>query len=158
MPWTSPELLKFSEKANFFINREFSVEIRAQLFIVTKEEMTHDIIEELKLDGYNHNSISILEEIFIPKVIGKYFKRSHEIWIIQKKGENLDTVIHEYLHSIQKCSPNREGIVDYITYKITGNQVYIDPYDLKDWREIEKTYSYKEIKVRLLSEGDCEHF
>ena len=60
--------------------------------------------------------------------------------------------------SIQICEPNREGIVNYPTYKITENSHYINPGLLSDWQEIEDMISYTKIKERLLHQGVCENF
>jgi hypothetical protein len=83
---------------------------------------------------------------------------THEIWLVQGRGENFPTLLHEMLHSIQKCTPNRENIVDFLVYKLTGQRDSILPEILADWIEIEKSIGLKNVKQRLISEGDCEEF
>ena len=158
MPWTTPELEKLSEKAKKLLKKEFSREVTATIFLTNREEMTQRVIDELEEEGCTKENIRILSKLFIPNLVGKYFRRTNEILVVTGIGENVETILHEYLHAIQKCEPNREGIVDYITYKITGNNNYIDTYDLKDWEEIERANTYKKIKNRLVREGDCEEF
>ena len=67
-------------------------------------------------------------------------------------------MFHELLHSIQQCDPNREGIVDYLTWYYIKDSTMIDPYTLEDWREIKRTVGLSQIQQRLLTAGDCEEF
>lgn len=158
MPWTSPEFEKLVEKAKNRLRKELPVEYKATIYLTNNEEMTQRVKEELKEDGFTKEEIKELEITSFPGIIGKYFKKEDEILVLTGIGENEDTIMHEFIHSIQKCEPNREGIADYLTYKITGNTKYIDPYDLNDWNDIERANGLKKIKERLFKEGDCEEF
>ena len=89
-------------------------------------------------------------------VAGKYFSQDDTIWLVQGKGVDLPTLVHEFLHSIQVCRPHRENIVEYLVYKLLKDCTLIDERKLNEWREIEKQVGWKGIKQRLVLEGDCE--
>lgn len=158
MPWTTSNFEKLVALAKKRLQKEFPIEFKVTISLTNREEMTQEVLEELKEEGYSIERIELLRKRFIPNIVGKYFKKENEILILSEEGENEDTIIHEYLHEIQICEPNKEGIVDYITYKLTGNKNYIDQYTLDNWREIEKTNGFKKIKELLLTVGDCEEF
>lgn len=140
------------------LTKEFRTTITTNFFICTREELIRETIEELKEDNYAKTEIEYAERYLLPKILGKYFSKTHQIWLVDIVGINLDLVIHEAIHSIQRCEENKEDIVDYITYKLTGNDFYINEYVLTDWKEIEKTFTWEKIKRRLLSIGNCEDF
>lgn len=161
MPWTTKELEKIAKEAKSLVAKEFKIlssKLDNPIFIASKEELQQAILDELKQLHYSNHAIQKIQERFLPFVIGKYFKLTNEIWLLHGKEDNIYTIVHELLHSIQRCEPNREGIVDFLTYKITGSSQYIDHFELADWLEIEKTTSYAKIKMRLIGEGDCEDF
>lgn len=89
---------------------------------------------------------------------GKHFFLKNEIWLIQQDGEQYEILVHELLHSIQRCSPDREGIVYYLTYKLTKNPAVIPVKKLQEWQEIEKSVGLKTIVKQLLLEKGCEEF
>jgi hypothetical protein len=140
------------------IFKEFSLTTTVKFFICTREELINETIEKLKEENYLKTEIEYAKNYLLPKINEKYFPKLYQIWLVDVEGINLDLIIHEALHSIQKCEENQEAIVDYITYKLTGNKLYINDYVLLDWQEIEKTFSWKKIKRRLVLEGNCEDF
>ena len=157
MPWISQEFDKLVQESKSLVKKEFpDITFDWPVFIASKDEMDIAIIKELKDLNYSKRQIEDVVNYFLPYLIGKYFAQTNEIWVLQMKGENLDTIVHELLHSIQKCKPHRESIVNYLTFKITGEKNYINDNLRKDWEEIEKNTSYQRIKNKLLSEGDCE--
>lgn len=158
MPWITSNFEEQVAQAKKRLRKEFPLDFKASISLTNKEEMTLRVLENLNEDGYSVEKIEILRKRFVPTIVGKYFKKENEILILSEEGENEDTIIHEYLHEIQICEPNREGIVDYITFKLTGNMNYIDQYTLDNWQELEKIHGFKKIKERLLSVGDCEEF
>lgn len=161
MPWTTTELETLAAKAKVLVIdefKDFSSLKDCPVFIASAEEMQDAILEELVQLNYSKEAIKKIQDYYLKFVIGKYFKLTSEIWLLHGKGDNMITIVHELLHSIQQCEPNREGIVDFLTYKITTESQYIDNYELADWQEIEETHSYKKIKTRLVSKGDCEDF
>ena len=91
-------------------------------------------------------------------IYGKYFAGTNEIWVVEKIGENIDVLIHEMIHSIQVCKPNREGIVDYLTFKFTKNESWINSKIIEDWRKIEKMVGLQAIKEKIVKNEDCEEF
>ncbi|MHA1728086.1 MAG: hypothetical protein ACTSWY_05080 [Promethearchaeota archaeon] len=161
MPWQTQKLNEMVQTAKSLVAKTFNIissDLKTQIFIAQRDELEEEILDELKKLNYSVESISKIKNYYLPFVIGKFFKCTNEIWILHGKGENIDTIVHEFLHSIQKCEPNRKEIADYLTYKITGNLKYINSYDLIDWQEIEKSVSYQQIKERLITEGDCQDF
>ena len=158
LPWTTPNFEELVALAKKRLQKEFLLEFKSAISLTNREEMTQMILEDLKEGGYSIEKIELLRKRFVPNIIGKYFKKGNEILILSEKGENQDIIIHEYLHEIQICESNREGIADYITYKLTGNRNYIDQYTLNNWQELEKVHGFKMIKERLLTAGDCEEF
>lgn len=154
MPWTNDELDQLILKARKLILKEFPDIFTVQVYICTQLEMIQKIKKEIKRDEFKGEIKKYLARF----VIGKYFAGDNVIWLVEEKGENLPTLIHELLHSIQKCAPHRENIVNYLVYKILNDPQTIEPRMLKDWNEIEKNVGFKVIKEKLLSEGDCEDF
>ncbi len=152
----SDQLLEAIDKAKQLIFEHFQITIDDEIFICTIEEMTN------RLDQiYAPKALSIFEKIkpLIRYLDGKYFKATPEIWLIEGRGENLPTIMHEMLHSIQRCNADhREPIVHYLTFKLTGDKTGIYNTLIEDWKEIERIHGFKQIKERLISEGDCENF
>lgn len=95
---------------------------------------------------------------FIPNVIGKYFRLQDEIYLLHREGDNLTTLVHGLLHSIHQCSPNRENIVSYLTYRITQDASALNPHLQKEWEEIERDVGFKQIISKLVRAGDCEDY
>ena len=158
MPWSNPNLediIKEAKKKIYDLISE--VEITAIIVVANTNEMKEEIVTEGKLLQLPEKEIE--DRIFLSEfTVGKYFKLKNEIWLVEGKGENSNTIIHEYLHSIQKCELNRERIVEYIKYKITGEVKGLSNAFIEDWEEIEKKIGFNKIINRLLNEGDCEDF
>ena len=154
MPWTNDNLDLLVSQARKILLNEFPDLFTAQIYVCTQLEMIERIKKEVKREEFK----SGIKKYLARFIIGKYFAVENIIWLVEGKGENLPTLIHELLHSIQECSPHRENIVNFLVYKMLDNTDFIDQKVLKEWIEIQKTVSYKEIKERLLSEGDCEDF
>lgn len=158
MPWQPEPFNSVIQEAKVFIFDNFKINTTANIFICSFNELEKTILKELKDTNINEEKIEHIKKIYIKRVIGKYFSKTNEIWLLEGKGNNLEVLIHELLHSIQKCSPNRENIVDFLTYKITGLRTQIPNETLKEWLEIEKSYGFKKIKHQFLLEEDCEDF
>ena len=158
MPWSNPNLEEIIKEAKKKINDLITeVEITAITLVANAIEMKKEILTEGKLLKLPEKEME--DRIFLSEfTVGKYFKLKNEIWLVEGKGENSTTIIHEYLHSIQKCEPNREKIVEYITYKITGEEKGLSNAFIKEWEEIEKKEGFQKIINRLVNEGDCEDF
>ena len=159
MPWQSDNLKILINKAIELIFEFFKEidlkKITVPVFICTVKEMEEAVIEEALLQNKTQKSINRLKNL-IPRMYGKYLDASKKIYVIEGKGERIETIIHEYLHSIQNCITKREGIVRFLTFKITDNQKVITDFDLKDWLEIEKSVGLKTIKMQLLAQKNCE--
>ena len=158
MPWINHELGDIIQEAKKKINETISgIELTAPILVANSTEMKKEILTEAKKLLLSKKDLE--DRIFLSQyTVGKYFKLRHEIWLLEGKGENINTIIHEYIHSIQKCNPNRERIVEYITYKITGETNGLSTGFIQDWMEIEKTIGFEKIITTLLSGGDCEEF
>ena len=157
MPWTTPNIIELGDQAKSIIQKIYSYPLDAQIFVVSQNDLEKAVINEQKT--LDRTEQELQEIIFqLPFIVGKYFSSSHEIWIVEGKGEHLDIVIHEILHSIQKCYPNTEGIVNFITFLLTNTKSSISKKKLKEWKEIQKTNGKKAIFNRLVVPGDCEEF
>lgn len=158
MPWINPELNDMIQEAKKRINEAIaSIELTAPVLVANSTQMKQEILTEAKLLHLSKKDIE--DRVFLSDyAVGKYFKLKHEIWLLEGKGENINTIIHEYLHSIQKCDPNRERIVEYITYKITSEKKGLSNGFIEDWMEIENNLGFNQVIARLMTEGDCEDF
>jgi hypothetical protein len=151
----SDQLLLLISKGNALIEEVFGVQVTAEIRIGISTDLIPPIMKSFAKRA--PDLVSKIEPL-ITDLDGIYLKDSHEIWLVQGRGENFPTLLHEMLHSIQKYAPNRENIVDFLVYKLTGQTDSILPEILAEWIEIEKSIGLKKIKHRLLSEGDCEDF
>lgn len=158
MPWVNPELEGIIKEAKNRIKQWIPGIILTTIVLVANtKEMKQEILTEGKLLKLSKKALE--DRIFLSKfTIGKYFKLKNEIWLVEGKGENINTIIHEYLHSIQKCEPNRERIVEYITYKITGEKNGLSDSFTEDWKGIEINMGLDKILAKLQTKGDCEEF
>lgn len=157
MPWQTSKLSNIEKKARSLIYEFIDIQIDIPVYISTEEEMIEAVLfEQLKLNRKKNEIEKIKYDLNF--ILGKFFSNKQEIWVVDGRGINLDVIIHELLHSIQKCLSKREHIVDYITFKITKNKEYIDELILKDWLEIEESVGFKKIIKSLVTIGDCEVF
>lgn len=158
MPWTTPELVDLVDQAKREISKFYSKKsLTATVLISTEEELVNALIQEKiseKTSEQDIRKIKILRSF----IEGRYFKNKNEIWLVQQRGEKIGTLIHECLHSIQECSPNRERIVEYLTYKLTGDTNELLTARLKEWVEIKRSIGLKKIIDQLLLQKDCEEF
>ena len=157
MPWTNDSLAEFVVEGKRLIHQEFGINPDVTVLLCTLKELNVRISSELSTRVHPER-LKKLQQFIIPLILGKYFKNTNEIWLIEGEGDKKSILIHELLHSIQICNSHRENIVDYLTYKITDDPTIITPSIVKDWNEIEKMHGIKAIKKRLLQPGDCEEF
>lgn len=157
MTWSDPNLQPIIDQAKEMIEDYFNCRVTAQIFLCELEELQNQMIDEFK-----ETLITNLDrEIFhytIENIEGRFIKNRNEIWLVNQKGDNLETIIHEYIHSIQKCTNHRENIVKFLTYKLTQKENVIEEGMLNEWLEIEKQEGLEKIKDRILKSGDCEEF
>lgn len=157
MTWSDPNLQPIIDQAKEMIEDYFNCRVTAQIFLCELEELQNQMIDEFK-----ETLITNLDrEIFhytIENIEGRFIKNRNEIWLVNQKGDNLETIIHEYIHSIQKCTHHRENIVKFLTYKLTQKENVIEEGMLNEWLEIEKQEGLEKIKDRILKSGDCEEF
>ena len=158
MPWSSEELNSLIKKGRDIISNEFSIDSQVPIYNCSEDEMSTEIIKELETLNFSSKEIESIKKFQLPFIIGKYFRDRNEIWLVNPVGCNLSTLLHELIHSFQKCSPNRDNIADYIAFKFTGDTSHIIPENLKEWKEIERQVGFKRIKNQILVEKDCEDF
>jgi hypothetical protein len=121
-------------------------------------EMNETTEIELNGRGISQKRLDILKKHFFELLLGKYFASKNEIWIVEDKGAPDSVIIHELLHSIQKCRPNRESICDYVTFKISQDPTAMESRKRLEWQEIEKNNGLPRIIENFLSTIDCEEF
>ena len=155
MPWENPAIQPIIQQLHNLIKREFNLEVSAPFLICSINELKQACLLELEERNLQERLL-VKERQRLDFIYGKYFKESHEIWLVEDKGDVLDVMLHEALHSIQVCHIDREDIVDYITFKLTNDRLWIDDYTLENWLEIEESNGFSGIKKRFLTEGDCE--
>ena len=157
MTWIDPKFQSIIDEGKQLVQEFLSCELSAIVLFCSRKEMSQVLIKE-----FEHKLINELErEVFLYElefIEGRYFKEKNEIWLVDQYGNNLETLIHEYLHSIQTCSPRRENIVKFLTYRLTESSSGIESKVLTEWLEIEKQEGLESIKKRLKTEGDCEEF
>lgn len=155
MPWQTQALLELTKEAKDLIKKNYNLEINTPVYIVTEEEIVTDVLKEQNNIGRSKKELEKIK-IELKYILGKYFALKNEIWLLEREGIIIDVIIHEMLHSVQKCIPHREHIVDYLTFKIIGNEAFILESTISDWGEIEKSYGMKKILERFQREGSCE--
>lgn len=158
MAWSSSKLSSLIDQAKKEISRFYpKVVLNATVLISTEHQLVDALIQEKISENAPDKEIIRIKTLrsFFD---GMYFKDKNEIWLIQKRGEKLGTLINEFLHSIQLCSPNRERIVEYLTYKLTGDSNELLTARLDEWTEIEKSLGLKKILSQLVKLKDCEDF
>ena len=158
MPWQPEPFFSVIQEVKAFLFNHFKVNATASVYICSAPKMELTLLEELEDRDLSEIKLNHVKKFYIKRVIGKYFSKKNEIWLLDGKGDNLEVMIHELLHSIQKCSPNREQINDYLVYNLTGLKNQITEESLKEWLEIEKSYGFKRIKHQFLLNKDCEDF
>lgn len=154
MPWTTDRLDFLISEVRELLLKEFPDIFTASIFICSQIEMVINIKKQIKRDEFKGE----IQDYLAKFIIGKYFAEENVIWLVEGKGDNVPTLLHELLHSIQKCAPHRENIIEYLMYKLMDRSDIIDHRLLIEWKEIEKTHGFEVIKEKLLSKSDCEDF
>ena len=157
MTWYDPNLQPIIDQAKKMIEEYFSCQVTSKVFLCTLEELQNQMIDEFK----DILKTALDKEVFqftINNIEGRFIKNRNEIWLVSQRGENLDTQLNEYIHSIQQCTNHREDIVKFLTYKLTAKENVIETELLDEWLEIENQEGLKKIKDQLLQSGDCEDF
>ena len=116
MTWYDPNLQPIIDQAKKMIEEYFSCQVTSKVFLCTLEELQNQMIDEFK----DILKTALDKEVFqftINNIEGRFIKNRNEIWLLSQRGENLDTLLHEYIHSIQQCTNHRENIVKFLTNK-----------------------------------------
>lgn len=158
MPWKTETLNQLEAKVRTLIQEQFEIDFNVRIWVCDELEMENAVIDELKAQQISPQRIAYFKSNFIPFIIGKFFRQSNQILLIQGKGEIISVLLHEILHSIQRCAPHRENIVDYIVFRILHKRNEIAENIIHDWEELEKIHGFEKIKARLIHTGDCEDF
>ena len=136
MVWKDKNLEQLVQEAKKLLRTIISHDFNSEIFICSRLELELAITNELQGKISDKQFSQVKQSIDL--IEGRYFKSTNQIWLVNDRGVSLDTIIHELLHTIQICSPNREGIIYFITYKLTHNNAHINSFLLRDWIEIEK--------------------
>ena len=162
MPWKSKSFQPIVEKARKFIYQEFSQLIqdipKSEVLFCTIDELISAIVNQWIKEKKSLEFIEGHKTLLLPYAVGKYFAYSDQIWLVKGQEDYWDTLLHELLHSIQKCMPNREPITAYLTYILTKNTEIIKEQHIQDWDELKRLHGIDGIKKRFLNTGDCEDF
>lgn len=157
MPWSNSGFQALTRPVQETIYREFGILPTATILLCTKAELVENLEQDPAIRAFPRR---YLENVVFRSIVGKYFAATNEIWVVEgaSRGENPAVVTHEVLHSIQRCSPHREAIVDYLSYRLTGDARFISSPARSEWEGLEKIHGLPAIKQRLLTTGDCEDF
>ncbi len=158
MPWSNSKLEARIDHNRKRIKEFMGILPEARVLLCTRDEMCERVKGELLVGGRPVEKVAFLEKHIFPLLLGKYFKDSGEIWILEGKRDADTIVVHELLHSIQKCNPKRENICDYLVYRITNDPTIMESNLRLEWAEIEHVHGLDKIKSRFLSDGNCEAF
>ena len=137
MPWSNDTFRSRIEQARAKIDAYLGISPDALVFLCTRDEMTARLKAELLQRGTMTDKVAFLETHVFPLLLGKYFANTNEIWLIEGKGDIDAILIHELLHSVQKCDPKRENICDYLTYRITNDPTVMEGKLRTEWAEID---------------------
>lgn len=158
MPWETDLFRNLVDKAKEDINSFFGIKPKVNVLICSYDEMKTSLIQDFETRNLPAKILEFHLNYTINDVIGKYFSDTKTILILENFSDHYFLLIHELLHSIQKCHPHREAIVDYISFIISKDERAIDSQLLYEWLQIEKNYGEKSIIKQLLLEKDCEEF
>ena len=155
--WLNPILDPLILRTKIIIQQNFKKTITAKIYVCTLEELAEAVIDEMS-NGKRPQWEQDYIKLVIPHLEGQYLQGKNEIWLVEGKGEIKHVILHEMIHSIQICQPNRENINDYICYRLLKDDGFIDQSIIIEWKEIEKTVGFKKILNRIITQGDCEEF
>ncbi|HME50905.1 MAG TPA: hypothetical protein VKM55_01685 [Candidatus Lokiarchaeia archaeon] len=158
MPWSNDKFQSKIEHYRANIEAFLGIMPDALVFLCTRDEMTARVKTELLQRGTSADKLAFLEMHVFSLLLGKYFASKNEIWLIEGKGDIDAILVHELLHSVQKCNPKRENICDYLTYRITNDPTIMEEKLRSEWAEIERVHGLDQIKSRFLADGNCEDF
>ena len=147
--------------AQEIIIKEFGVGSNAEVFFCTINEFKQRFATEEMDTKFSPDIRELILKRVVPILEGKVWKNTNEIWLINGKGDNLGTLIHEYIHSIHVCRPHREPIVEYLSMIICEDHnisYNINRNLYSEWEMIEKDVGFETIKKQILKKGDCEDF
>ena len=156
MPWSNDKLRSKIEQSRTSIEAFLGIVPDAVVYLCTRDEMTARVKAELLQRGTSTSKVAFLETHVFSLLLGKFFASTNEVWLIEGKGATDAILVHELLHSVQKCYPKRENICDYLTYRITNDTTIMEGKLRTEWAEIERVHSIDQIKSRFLADGNCE--
>ena len=160
MTWSDPSFIPTVTHAKSIIEESFGKSSNATILFCSLAELQVAVNQEYKDKNLSPFQQQLLQHN-LERIEGRFFSSTNEIWLVDGKGTNFETLIHELLHSIQQCNPHRENIVQFLTFRIVNdpnNHDIIEPATLRDWLEIEKQKGFDHIKKRIIFPGDCEEF
>jgi hypothetical protein len=158
MPWSNDKFNSRIEQCRKRIEAFLGILPDTIVFLCTSDEMSARFKTELLAGGTSTKKVTFLEKHIFSLLSGKYFKNTNEIWLVERRSDINSILVHELLHSVQKCDPKRENICDYLTYRITNDPTLMEGKVLSEWAEIERAHGLDQIKSRFLAEGNCEDF
>jgi hypothetical protein len=157
MSLTSKEFLALVSEARSIFFQEFNIETTAPVECCTETEITEIILQDAQERNLSEEWIqNILRKI--PFLRGIYLGHIDRAYVIFGRGNNLPIIIHELLHSIQLCNSNRHNILNYIAFRLTNDERFLDPTLKREWEAREEEYTWERISRRIFLAGDCEDF
>ncbi len=131
------------------------------VYVTTEEGLKRELAKLYMKRGYSKEDAEEIAARNVRFLRALYLREEGMILLKEGSGENLQTLVHEFLHIVQKCdgSPlRREKIVIFLTYRMLQDKFEHDLLTravVEEWEAKERSVGLERIKQRLLEEGDC---
>lgn len=162
--WYTDELHKLFNKARNLVENFLKIKLpEVKVYISTEEYLVEILTDIYVKKGYTKKKAQKMAVKQAKFIRGLYIRKKKTIFLKEDVGENLQTLVHELLHVVQKCdkSPIRkEKIVIFLTYLILKDRFEHDHLTRKiveEWQRKISNKSAEIVKRRLLQEGDCNN-
>jgi len=162
--WYTDKLHKLLNKAKNLVENFLKIKLPEVKVYISTEKYFVEILTNIYIKkGYTKKKaqkIAVKQAKFIR---GLYIRKKKTIFLKEDVGENLQTLVHELLHVVQKCggSPIRkEKIVTFLTYLILKDGFehdYLTRKFVEEWQRKISNKGAEIVKRRLLQEGDCNN-
>jgi len=160
--WYTDELHKLFNKAKNLVENFLKIKIPEVKVYITTEKYLVVILTNIYIKkGYVWEKARKIAVKQAKLIHGLYIRKRKTVFLKEDVGENLQTLVYELLHVIQKCdkSPIRKvKIVIFLTCLILKDKFkhdYLTEKIIEEWWRRISDKSVEVVKRRLLHEGDC---
>jgi len=160
--WCTDKLLKLLEESKNLVENFLRIKVpEIKVYIATERYFTEILTDIYVKKGYVREKAQKIAAKQVKFMYGLYMREKRTIFLKEDVGENLQTIIHELLHAVQKCNKSpirKEKIVIFLTYLILKDRFehdYMTSKIIEEWQEEIRNKNIEIVKHRLLREGDC---